>query len=162
MIFKYNKPSVEVFLKEILHESKFKRDKTQNKLTDLDYHFQKHRNEFENDGRFINVKNDYKKFRKMYDNAADNLSKQSASPVSQFDNPDVRYVGFVTKDGRTVKFDKVTSDLVVYRGPVTISFYNLKGGSKNYNKNKVKRIFKNKVKSNYKKDIPNTDKYQKC
>ena len=61
-MFKYNKPTLENLIKSILSESRFNREKkSDDKLSDLDYHFQKHRHEFYDDNRFRNIKFNYVK-----------------------------------------------------------------------------------------------------
>ena len=75
-----------------------------------------------------------------YNTLGDALTKQKVR-TSDTNSPD-RFVGYVTKDGKIVKYDKETNELVVYVAKygdqATISYYKTKSGPehKSYNKKK--------------------------
>ena len=100
----------------------------------LKSHIDKHHDQYENDIRFKDAKTD-EDFARIYDTIGDRLSKMK---VGKSDSRG-RFVGFIDKQNRRVKFDKATGDFVVYSGPSTISLH--KKTVKQY-KNILRRDFK--------------------
>lgn len=107
-----------------LSETKFHRNAA------FDYHFNKH---VAQDWPIYFLERDYELLPPMtkdeYDNDADLLTKQSVR-TSDIDAVD-RYVGFVTKSGRIVKYDKNLRELVIYVSnsveACTVTYYQCNG-----------------------------------
>lgn len=89
-----------------------------------------------------------------YDEAADTLTKKPVY-TSNVDSED-RYVGFVSKSGKIVKYDKTLSEMVIYAcdktSANTITYYQCSG----FTHARYKRIFDRE----YAREItPDDDKY---
>ena len=79
----------------------------------------RHINQYVNDTRFIGLVPGSPEFAAKYDEIGDALSRKKVSPSYSND----RYVGFITKDGRYLKYDRKTLDTVVYDHKYTISLH---------------------------------------
>ena len=91
----------------------------------LNIHFDQHKNEYKYDLRFSNIKND-DDFKKKYNEIGDTLSrKKVGSSLS-----DSRYVGYIDKKGRSIKYDRAYNDFVVYVKNKSITLH--KKSYKNY------------------------------
>ncbi len=87
-----------------LAESEFKKS---NLLT----HADQHRKHYKNDDRFSNVTS-LDEFATLYNQVGDRLSRKRVGKSDAYHG--VRYVGYITKDGRYVKYDKKYHDFLVY------------------------------------------------
>ena len=77
---------------------------------------------------------------KKYNEIGDTLSNSPASSPSSTD----RIIGFIDKNGRTVKYDRTYGDYIVFTGEHTITMFK-----------KTEQQFQNCVKRDYAKDIEN-------
>ena len=89
-----------------------------------------------------------------YDDAADILTKK---PVSTSDiNSEDRYVGFVSKSGKIVKYDKILGEMVIYichkTASSTITYYQCNGLTHNRYKRILDREYDREI-------TPDDDKY---
>lgn len=114
---------------KIIKESRFR-------VSNLKQHADKHHNQYINDPRFKDAKTD-DDFNKIYDEIGDKLSRKTVAKSDDVSRKN-RYVGFIDKRKRRVKYDKQTEDFIVFAGPETITLH-----KKTYDqyKNILKRDF---------------------
>lgn len=87
----------------------------------LKRHIFVHKDDFSHDNRFRSVLNNDEKFAKLYDKISDELSRRKVGLSDGSDNS--RYIGYISKDNRYIKYDRKTCDFVVYSGKYTITMH---------------------------------------
>ena len=113
---------------KIIKESNFTQD-------NLIRHLESHKVHYLNDPRFANVTTD-EEFSALYDSIGDALSRKRVSKSNSSD----RYVGYITKNGRRIKYDRKTLDWISYNRDITITLH--KKSAKEYERIKKRDYLK--------------------
>lgn len=96
---------------KVIKESNFEPDNLLN-------HVEEHKKQYLYDSRFRNVKTE-NQFNSLYNSIGDKLSRiKVGSSLS-----DNRFVGYIDKKNRYIKYDRKYQDFVVYSGKFTITLH---------------------------------------
>lgn len=90
-------------------------------------HLESHKIHYLNDPRFIGIV-DESEFEKLYNSIGDSLSRKKVSKSNSND----RFVGYITKNGIRIKYDRKTLDWIAYNKNKTITLH--KKSAKEYDR----------------------------